>query len=78
MGDECGFDLGFAPRIGGAQQVKEVWVFEELPYPIGVPGRQRTREVGERLITINEPPVHCWRFRGITGDDAKLNYKVNG
>lgn len=28
-------------------------------------------------ITINEQPAHCWGFRGITGDEAKLNYKIN-
>ncbi|MBN2529358.1 MAG: tautomerase family protein [Deltaproteobacteria bacterium] len=28
-------------------------------------------------ITITEQPPHCWGFRGITGDEAKLNYKVN-
>lgn len=28
-------------------------------------------------ITISEQPAHCWGFRGITGDEAKLNYKVN-
>jgi len=28
-------------------------------------------------ITIKEQPLHCWGFRGITGDEAKLNYKVN-
>ena len=28
-------------------------------------------------ITIQEQPPHCWGFRGITGDEAKLNYKVN-
>lgn len=28
-------------------------------------------------ITIKEQPAHCWGFRGITGDEAKLNYKVN-
>lgn len=28
-------------------------------------------------ITINEQPTHCWGFRGITGDEAKLNYKVD-
>ena len=27
-------------------------------------------------ITINEQPDHCWGFRGITGDEAKLNYKI--
>ncbi|ELL0578849.1 tautomerase family protein [Vibrio cholerae] len=29
-------------------------------------------------ITIKEQPVHCWGFRGITGDDvADLTYKVH-
>jgi len=28
-------------------------------------------------ITIKEQPSHCWGFRGITGDEAQLNYKVN-
>ena len=28
-------------------------------------------------ITIREQPAHCWGFRGITGDEAKLNYKIN-
>ncbi len=28
-------------------------------------------------VTIKEQPAHCWGFRGITGDEAKLNYKVN-
>lgn len=28
-------------------------------------------------ITLKEQPAHCWGFRGITGDEAKLNYKVN-
>ena len=28
-------------------------------------------------ITIKEQPAHCWGFRGVTGDEAKLNYKVN-
>jgi len=27
-------------------------------------------------ITIHEQAPHCWGFRGITGDEAKLNYKV--
>jgi len=27
-------------------------------------------------ITIHEQPAHCWGFRGICGDDAKLNYKI--
>jgi len=28
-------------------------------------------------ITIKEQPAYCWGFRGITGDEAKLNYKIN-
>jgi phenylpyruvate tautomerase PptA (4-oxalocrotonate tautomerase family) len=28
-------------------------------------------------ITITEQPAHCWGFRGITGDQAALTYKVN-
>lgn len=28
-------------------------------------------------ITIKEQPAHCWGFRGVTGDEAKLNYKIN-
>jgi len=28
-------------------------------------------------ITIFEQPSHCWGFRGITGDEATLSYKVN-
>ena len=27
-------------------------------------------------ITIKEQPAHCWGFRGMTGDEAKLNYKT--
>lgn len=28
-------------------------------------------------ITIKEQPAYCWGFRGMTGDEAKLNYNVN-
>ena len=28
-------------------------------------------------ITIKEQPPHCWDFRGITGYEAKLNYKMS-
>jgi len=28
-------------------------------------------------ITIKEQAAHCWGFRGITGDEAQLNYKVD-
>ena len=27
-------------------------------------------------ITIMEQPAHCWGFRGLTGDEAQLNYSV--
>ena len=27
-------------------------------------------------IIIKEQPAHCWGFRGMTGDEAKLNYKI--
>lgn len=27
-------------------------------------------------ITIHEQPAHCWGFRGITGDEAQLSYKI--
>jgi len=39
------------------------------------------REIGispnDVEITIVESPACNWGFRGITGDEAKLNYKVN-
>lgn len=28
-------------------------------------------------ITITEQPPYQWGFRGMTGDEAKLNYKIN-
>ena len=28
-------------------------------------------------ITIHEQPPHCWGFRGMTGDEARLNYEIN-
>jgi phenylpyruvate tautomerase PptA (4-oxalocrotonate tautomerase family) len=28
-------------------------------------------------ITILEQPAHCWGFRGMTGDEARLNYEIN-
>lgn len=27
-------------------------------------------------IVVLEQPAHCWGFRGITGDEAKLNYEI--
>lgn len=39
------------------------------------------REVGigvvDLEITILEQPAHCWGFRGMTGDEAQLDYDVN-
>jgi phenylpyruvate tautomerase PptA (4-oxalocrotonate tautomerase family) len=28
-------------------------------------------------IIILESPAHNWGFRGMTGDEAKLDYKIN-
>jgi phenylpyruvate tautomerase PptA (4-oxalocrotonate tautomerase family) len=28
-------------------------------------------------ITIREQPAHCWGFRGLTGDEAALSYKID-
>ena len=28
-------------------------------------------------ITVHEQPAHCWGFRGITGDEAQLHYRVD-
>lgn len=28
-------------------------------------------------IIIHEQPAHCWGFRGMTGDEARLDYDVN-
>jgi phenylpyruvate tautomerase PptA (4-oxalocrotonate tautomerase family) len=27
-------------------------------------------------ITIHEQPAHCWGFRGMTGDEARLDYAI--
>ena len=27
-------------------------------------------------ITLREQPAHCWGFRGMTGDEASLSYKI--
>lgn len=27
-------------------------------------------------IVVLEQPAHCWGFRGMTGDEAKLNYEI--
>jgi phenylpyruvate tautomerase PptA (4-oxalocrotonate tautomerase family) len=28
-------------------------------------------------ITIREQPAHCWGFRGMTGDEASLSYRID-
>jgi hypothetical protein len=28
-------------------------------------------------ITVNEAPASNWGFRGMTGDEADLNYKID-
>ena len=28
-------------------------------------------------ITLREQPAHCWGFRGMTGDEASLSYKID-
>ncbi|MGF1523858.1 MAG: tautomerase family protein [Leptolyngbyaceae cyanobacterium] len=28
-------------------------------------------------ITILEQPAHCWGFRGLTGDEASLSYRID-
>jgi hypothetical protein len=28
-------------------------------------------------ITIREQPAHCWGFRGMTGDEAALGYRID-
>ena len=28
-------------------------------------------------ITIREQPAHCWGFRGMTGDEASLGYRID-
>lgn len=28
-------------------------------------------------IIVKEQPAHCWGFRGLTGDEARLNYRVD-
>ena len=27
-------------------------------------------------ITVHQQPAHCWGFRGLTGDEAQLNYDI--
>lgn len=45
-------------------------LFKEIEAQIGI-------KAIDVEITIKEQPAYCWGFRGVTGDEAKLNYKVN-
>jgi phenylpyruvate tautomerase PptA (4-oxalocrotonate tautomerase family) len=45
-------------------------LFERIESEVGI-------EPIDIEITIVESPASNWGFRGITGDEAKLNYKVN-
>jgi len=45
-------------------------LFERIEHQIGI-------SPIDIEITIKEQPPHCWGFRGITGDEAELHYKVN-
>jgi len=45
-------------------------IFKELESQVGISSV-------DVEITIKEQPPHCWGFRGVTGNEAKLNYKVN-
>ncbi len=45
-------------------------LFERIESEIGI-------EPVDVEITISESPACNWGFRGITGDEAKLNYKVS-
>jgi len=45
-------------------------LFKEIEQQIGI-------SPTDIEITIKEQPAHCWGFRGITGDEAKLSYQVN-
>jgi len=45
-------------------------LFERIESKIGI-------QPADVEITIMELPACNWGFRGITGDEAKLNYKVN-
>ena len=40
-----------------------------------------SRDLGIRPIdveiTLREQPAHCWGFRGLTGDEATLSYKID-
>jgi len=44
-------------------------LFTEIESQLGIPPI-------DIEITIKEQPAHCWGFRGITGDEAQLDYKI--
>ena len=41
---------------------------------------KKAQEIGiepiDLEITLTEQPAHNWGFRGVTGDEAQLNYKI--
>lgn len=47
--DEGLLDFAFAPRVGGAEEVEEVWILEDLLGEIGVAGRKGGLEVRQSL-----------------------------
>ena len=63
--------LVFVGRLAGASDQATVDTYKI----IFDPEDQKKARV-EAEITIKEQPPHCWGFRGITGDEAKLNYKI--
>ncbi|MEN8136611.1 MAG: tautomerase family protein [Thermodesulfobacteriota bacterium] len=45
-------------------------LFQRIEFELGISSN-------DIEITISESPACNWGFRGVTGDEAKLNYKVN-
>ncbi len=59
--------------LGRTEQTKKALIkrlFEVLAAEVGL-------SPVDVEITIHEQPAHCWGFRGMTGDEARLNYDVN-
>jgi phenylpyruvate tautomerase PptA (4-oxalocrotonate tautomerase family) len=44
-------------------------LFERIEADVGIVPR-------DVEITLQEQPPHCWGFRGMTGDEARLDYKI--
>jgi len=40
-------------------------------------GSEEHIEATDVEITLREQPAHCWGFRGMTGDDASLSYRID-